>query len=180
MRLAARLLPLLVFLPLAAAAGEAGYTSRDVELRAEPAGGAAVVGKLAKGDKLEILAEQRAWSQVKAGNATGWTLSFYVMKGEPAPERRMGRRLGELFSLGTERRAETSATIGIRGLDEEQLKSAQYNEQELKRMEALAVPRAEGDAFAKRGQLAPQKVDYLAPPAAQASPAVSPVPAGNH
>jgi hypothetical protein len=170
----------LLLAPAIALAGEAGYASRDVELRAEAAGGSAVVGKVAKGDKLEILAEQRAWSRVKAGSATGWTLSFYVMKGEPAPERRMGRRLGELFSLGTERRSETTATIGIRGLDEEQLKSAQYNEQELKRMEALSVPRAEGDAFAKRGQLAPLEVDYLAPPAAQSVPAATPGPTGNH
>lgn len=165
---------------MAALAGEAGYTSREIELRAEPVGGSPVVGKLAKGEKIEVLAEQRAWSQVKAGSQTGWALSFYVMKGEPAPERRMGRRLGELFSLGTERRSETTATIGIRGLDEEQLKAAQYNEQELKRMEALGVPRAEGDAFAKRGQLAPQKVDYLAPPAAQPAAAAPLVPSGNH
>src|SRR5688572_18498852 len=115
-----RLLYLLLCLPLAALGGEAGYMSREVELRVAPAGGSAVVGKVAKGEKLEILAEQRSWSQVRAGNQTGWALSFYVMKGEPAPERRVGRRLGELFSLGTERRAETTATIGIRGLDEEQ------------------------------------------------------------
>ena len=55
--------------------------------------------------------------------------------------------------------------LGVRGLDEEQLKSAQFNEPELKRLEALGVARAEGEAFARRGQLQPQKVDYLAPPA---------------
>jgi hypothetical protein len=116
-----------------------------------------------KGAKFEILGEQKAWSQVKSGTLTGWTLSFYVMKGEPAAPQRASRRFGELFSLGTERRAETTATIGIRGLDEEQLKAAQFNEQELKRLEALGLPKGEGEAFAKRGGLAPQKVDYLAP-----------------
>jgi hypothetical protein len=157
------LLTFLFSLSFAASAAEPGYMSREVELRAEPTGGAPVVGRIAKGEKLEILAEQRAWSQVRAGGQSGWALSFYVMKGQPAPERRVGRRLGELFSLGTERRAETTATIGIRGLDEEELKAAQFNEPELKRLETLGVPRAEGEAFAKRGQLAPQKVDYLAP-----------------
>lgn len=144
---------------------EPGHASRDLELRAEPLSSAAVLGKIEKGGRFEILAEQKAWSQVRSGALTGWTLSFFVMRGEPAQPARMGRRLGELFSLGTERRAETTATIGIRGLDEEELKAAQFNEPELKRLEALGLPRSEGEAFAKRGQLEPQKVDYLSPPA---------------
>ncbi len=151
--------------PLAAAAADPGHASRDLELRAEPLSSAPVTGKVGKGDRFEILAERKAWSQVKAGALTGWTLSFYVMRGEPAQPVRVGRRLGELFSLGTERRSETTATIGIRGLDEEELKAAQFNEPELKRLEALGLPRSEGEAFAKRGRLEPQKVDYLSPPA---------------
>jgi hypothetical protein len=146
---------------LSALAGEAGFATRDIELKAEPRGAAAVTGTLQKGAKFEIVGEKGAWSQVKSGNAAGWALSFYVMKGEPAAQVGVGQRLGEVWTLGTDRRAETTATIGIRGLDEEQLKSAQFNEQELKRMEALAVPRAEGDAFAQKGNLAPQKVEYF-------------------
>lgn len=154
---------LLLLFALPAWAGETGYASREIELRASPESGAPVTAKLAKQTKFEILAEQKAWSQIKAGDVVGWTLTFYVLKGEPAPQVSAGRRLSELFSLGTERRSETTATIGVRGLDEEQLKSAQFNEPELKRLEALGVPRSEGDSFARRGQLQPQKVDYLAP-----------------
>ncbi len=109
---------LLALFPLAVLGGEAGFASREVELRAQPAGGAPVLGRIAKGAKFEIVGEQKAWSQVKAGELTGWTLSFYVMKGEPAAEVGVGRRLSEVWSLGTERRAETTATIGVRGLDE--------------------------------------------------------------
>jgi hypothetical protein len=160
-----RALAFLLLAPWAALAAEPGYATRELELRAEPVSGAPVTGKVEKGGRFEIVGERKAWSQVKSGGLTGWALSFYVMKGEPAPEVRVGRRLSGLFSLGTERRAETTATIGIRGLDEEQLMAAQYNEQELKRLEAHGVPRKEGEAFAQRGQLVPQKVDYLAPPA---------------
>jgi hypothetical protein len=159
-----RLLAFLLLLPLAAAAGEPGYASRDLDLRAEPQSAAPVTGKVEKGQRFEIVGDHKAWSQVKAGPVTGWTLSFYVMRGEPAQPVRTSRRLGELFSLGTERRSETTATIGIRGLDEEELKAAQFNEPELKRLEALGLPRSEGEAFARRGRLEPQKVDYLAPP----------------
>ena len=160
--LRAVLAALLLWAPQALA-GESGFASRDIELRAEPLSGAPVVGRLSKHTRFEIVAEQKAWSQVKAGELSGWTLTFYVLKGEPAPQVSTGRRLSELFSLGTERRAETTATIGVRGLDEEQLKSAQFNEPELKRLEAYGLPRGEGDAFARRAELQPQKVDYLAP-----------------
>ena len=156
--LAAALLP-------AAALAEPGYATRELELRAQPVAGAPVTGKVEKGARFEIIGEQKAWSQVKAGAASGWTLSFYVMKGAPAGEAGLGQRLSEVVSLGTERRSETTATIGVRGLDEEQLKGAQFNEPELKRLEAQRLPKEEGERFARRGQLAPQKVDYLAPPA---------------
>src|SRR3954470_23585063 len=111
-----RLLLALALLPCAVLAGEAGYTTREVELKAQPAGPAQVLGTLQKGARFEIVAEKGAWSQVTAGSLTGWGLSFYVLKGEPAAQVSVGTRLGEVWSLGTERRAETTATIGIRGL----------------------------------------------------------------
>jgi hypothetical protein len=153
---------LLVCLP--ALGGEAGYTSREIELKAEPAGGARALATLPKGTKVEILGEHKAWSRVTAGSASGWTLSFYVMKGEPPAEVGMGRRLSEVWSLGTERRAGTNPTLGIRGLDEEELKAAQFNAEELKRLEALSLPRPEGEVFAKQGGLVPQPVQYFAAP----------------
>ena len=158
------LLALVLIVPLARAAAP-GYATRDLELRAEPAAGAAVVGTLAKGAKFEIAGEKGAWSNVVAGGLKGWTLSFYVMPGEPPAQVSLGTRLGEVWSLGTERRAETTAMIGVRGLDEEQLKSAQFNGPELQRLEALAESRAAGDAFAQRGHLMPQAVPYLPEPA---------------
>jgi len=158
-----RALLLAVALLPGAALAEPGYATRELELRAEPVAGAPVTGKVEKGARFEITGQQKAWSQVVFGATTGWTLSFYVMKGAPAGEASLGQRLSEVVSLGSERRSETTATLGVRGLDEEQLKSAQFNEPELKRLEALRVPKAEGESFARRAQLAPQKVDYLAP-----------------
>jgi hypothetical protein len=149
-------------LPLAAWGGETGYATREVELRAEPLAGAAVVGTLAKGAKFEIVGEQKAWAQVKSAERTGWTLLFYVMKGEPPQGASAGRTLSELWNLGTDRsQGQITATIGVRGIDEEQLKAAHFNGEELKRLEALALPKETGDKFAAEGALAPRKVDYL-------------------
>ena len=148
---------------MAAAAAEPGYATRDVELKAAPAGSAAAVGTLQKGVKFEIVGEKGAWSQVKAGSLSGWALSFYVMKGEPAAQTSMGQRLSEVWTLGSDRRSETTATIGVRGLDEEQLRSAQFNAEELKRLEANSLPNAEGEAFAKQGRLVQQQLNYFSP-----------------
>jgi hypothetical protein len=155
---------MLLALPLSAVGAEAGYTSRELQLKAEPATGAAVLATLPKGAKVEILGERKAWSKVRSGPATGWALSFYVMRGEPAGEVGLGRRLSEAWSLGTERRAETSATIGVRGLDEEELRSAQFDAGELERLEALPPPKDDVERFAKQGGLVPQDVQYLAAP----------------
>lgn len=164
---ARRTVPKLFFLPLLfasfAALAEPGYATRELELRAEPLAGAAVTGKVAKGARFEIVAEQKAWSRVRAGETEGWTLSFFVMKGAPAAEVGLGQRLSEVISLGTERRAETTATIGVRGLDEEQLRGAQFNAPELQHLESLRVSKTEGEQFARRGGLQPQVGDYLAP-----------------
>lgn len=152
-----------------ALAGESGYLTREVELKAAPSQSAGLVARLAKHTKVEVLVEQRAWAQVKSGETTGWMLSFYVMKGEPAPQVSWGRRLSSAWSFGTDRKVNTSATIGVRGLDEEDLKSAQFDEVELKRLEGLSLAPAEGERFAGQGSLVPQRLEYLPPPAAPAA-----------
>ncbi len=127
-----------------------------------------MVGKIAKGARFEILGDRGAWSQVSAGGVSGWTLSFYVMKGDPPAQTSLGTKLGEVWSLGTERRAETSAVLGVRGLDEEQLAAARFNGEELKKLDGFAQSKADAEAFARGGGLTAQKVDYLPAPAAAA------------
>lgn len=163
------LAPWLLLASLQAAAGEAGYLTRDVELKAEPAQGAPVVGRLAKDTDVEVLAEQRAWAHVKSGATSGWMLAFYVMKGQRAAPTGLGKRLSEVWSLGTERSAATSSTIGVRGLDEEDLRSARFDEQALERLDAAALPADEATRFAKEGGLVPRRLDYFPAPQPVAS-----------
>ena len=56
------------------------------------------------------------------------------------------------------------ATTGIRGLSEEDLKAAKYNETELKKAESYGVTRAEAQKFAAEGKLTARKVEYLPAP----------------
>lgn len=158
----------LALLPLAARGGENGYATRELELRSDPVAGASVVGTLAKGQKFEIVGEQKAWVQVKAGERSGWTLLFYVMKGDPPQGVSAGRTVSELWTLGTDRdKGQLTSTIGVRGIDEEQLRAAHFDAEELRRLEALGLPKEAGDAFAKQGALTARPVNYLPEPAPQ-------------
>jgi len=58
------------------------------------------------------------------------------------------------------------ATTGIRGLNEEQLKAGQFNEDELKKVESYAVSKQDAERFAKKGELVRQDVPFLPEPAA--------------
>ena len=159
-------LALLVLLPLAAWGGETGYATREVELRAEPVAGSSVVATLAKGEKFEITGGEKAWVQVKAGSRSGWTLLFYVMKSEPPQGASTGRTMSELWNLGTDRdKGQITSTIGVRGIDEEQLRAAHFDAEQLRRLESFGLAKEAGDAFAKEGALAARQVNYLAEPA---------------
>jgi hypothetical protein len=153
-------------LPALAWAGETGYATRELELRAQPVAGAAIAGKVPAGQKFEIVGEEKAWVRVQAGPVSGWTLLFYVMKGEPGQGVNAGRTASELWNLGTDRsKGQITSTIGIRGIDEEQLKAAHFNGEELKRLESQLVAKDAGDAFAREGGLEARKVADLPEPA---------------
>jgi hypothetical protein len=54
------------------------------------------------------------------------------------------------------------ATTGIRGLTEEELKKASFNESEVKKVESFTVSQEAAKTFAAEGKLSVQKVDDLA------------------
>ena len=153
-------------LPAFAWAGETGYATRELELRAQPVAGAAIAGKVPAGQKFEILGEEKAWVRIQAGPVSGWTLLFYVMKGEPSQGVSAGRTASELWNLGTDRsKGQITSTIGIRGIDEEQLQAAHFDGEELKRLESQLVGKEAGDAFAREAGLEARKVADLPEPA---------------
>jgi predicted ThiF/HesA family dinucleotide-utilizing enzyme len=53
------------------------------------------------------------------------------------------------------------ATTGIRGLNEEELKAAKFNEAEVKLVESYSASKAQAQQFANEGKLVARKFDYL-------------------
>jgi hypothetical protein len=163
MNLSKAIIALLVAWVLAmgtAFAGEAGSALKGTEIRAEPYGDAKQVGSLANGDKVEILRREGGWYEVKSVKGNGWVRMLNVRRGEGTKQ---GIDAKGVVGLATGRSGtgQVVATTGIRGLTEEELKKAKFNESELKKVESVTATPKEVQKFAAEGKLVEQKVNYL-------------------
>lgn len=144
-------------------AAESGTALKADTLRAEPFADAKEVTALAAGDKVEILKKNGGWLQVKSVRGSGWVRMLSIRKGEA--RKGSGDAAGLLaLASGRAGTGKVVATTGIRGLNEEELKSAKFNEPELKLAESFATSKADAQKFAAQSKLAARKLDYLAAP----------------
>lgn len=120
--------------------------SRDANLQAEPKADAAVVGQVKQGGSAEVVSKQGAWVQVKSAAGTGWLFSFNVNYGSGGAASASGSR-------PTPQRGAATSTIGIRGLDEEAMKAAKFDGNQLDALDSFA---ADGEPAA-RPAAKPQK-----------------------
>ncbi len=148
-----------VLLPVISGAAETGSALKDDILRKEPYSDARQTGSLARGEKLQILDKKGAWLNVKTAKATGWVRLLSVKKGTGAS----GNQIKGVLDVASGRAGtgKVVATTGVRGLREEDLKNAQYNEAEVKKMESYTQTMQEGQRFAEKGGLKAIKFSYL-------------------
>jgi uncharacterized protein YraI len=114
--------------------------TRDSKLLAEPNASAALVVELKQGATAEVTAKKGAWVQVKSAEGTGWTFGFNVSYGGSAPA----------AAAPTPQRRGTTATIGIRGLEKEDLKNATFDGKQLDALDAFAGGADDGDKGGSR------------------------------
>ena len=148
-----------------ASAQEIGTALKPDDIKAEPFKDAKTVGKIAKGDKVEILTRQSGWLQVKASAKKGWVRMLSVRRGE-AGQKDAAKELGGVAGLATGRAGtgEVVSSTGVRGLSEEELKAAKFDEAQIAKAEAHAVSGSTAKTFATEGKLAAQKVAALPEP----------------
>jgi len=157
------LLAALLLLPGIALAAETGTALRDDTLRKEPYADAKPAGTLKRSDKVTIIGKQGAWLQVKTGQASGWVRLLSVRRTSGSSNEAAGV-LG--LASGRTGTGQVVSTTGVRGLNEEDLKGAKFNAEEIKQLEADGVSADEGRKFADAGGLKSRKLDYLPAPAA--------------
>lgn len=136
-----------------------GTLLKDEELKASPSAGAPRVASVRKGAEVEVLARQGGWTQVRAGNQTGWVRILSVRTSVSTTS------AGDLAALTSRREGgQVVAVAGLRGLNEEELKTARFNAQELMLLDRYRVDEPEATSFARAAKLVGRQVSYLPDP----------------
>ena len=155
----------MLFVGAAVHAQESVTTNRATEVRANPDDAAASLQSLAPQTKVQVIERKGAWSKVKTDTQTGWVRMMHLRGGvtleeaPPSSGRSSGGGLLSGFnrllggSQATNQRAQ-SATLGVRGLSPEDLKTASPNPQALADMKSLVCTKADAEKFARDVQLA--------------------------
>ena len=111
------------------AAAQQVTMSKTSALFSEPNPGSSKVGEVKEGAAVEVLGRQGAFANVKSGAGTGWVFSFNVNFGSGPATASAG---------GSQRKPPGNTTIGIRGLDKEDMKNAQFDGKQLDALDAFA------------------------------------------
>ena len=154
--------------PPAAVSSAPGTVLRAEKLYSEPASTSKVTASVAKGARVEILGKQAGWLRVNAGSQSGWIRLLSVRAGAGGLG---GAGVGDVVGAATTRSDPTRvvAVAGLRGLNDEDLKQAQFNAEELARMDALSVSATQVRTFASQARLAVVSVPDLPKPQTQQS-----------
>ena len=155
------ILQLLLLLPAISLAAEKGTALKADTLRAQPYSDAKTAGSLTRGENVEILSKQGAWLKIKTSKNTGWVRLLSVKRGAGGTSA-AGQATGALsVATGRAGTGQVVATTGVRGLSAEELKSAKFNEAEIKQMEGYEQSSVAGQKFAASGGLKAIKFSYL-------------------
>jgi hypothetical protein len=151
------LVALVTALPVAA---QQATLERDSPLYAEPRLESAQVTQLKQGAAGEVIGKQGAWLNMKTPAGTGWLFSFNVrFQGQKAGGGESGSALGNVF--GPRRNVSVTATIGVRGLDEQDLKQATFNADQMKLYDSYAATKQAAEEAARGSGLSSVQVEYL-------------------
>lgn len=144
------------------AAAEQVTVERDSALYAEPRADAAEVARLRQGMTGDVVEKKGVWLNLRTLEGTGWIFSFNVrFPTRPAAQSDGGGSvLGRLFAP---RRASvaTTSTIGIRGLDEEDLRQATFSAAQIQLLDQYAASREAAESQASASGLTPVQVQFL-------------------
>ncbi|MEN6469387.1 MAG: SH3 domain-containing protein [Smithella sp.] len=153
------LLPAILLQPGIPSAAETGSALKADVIRFEPYTDAKKTGAITRGEKLHILGKKGAWLNVKTAQAKGWVRLLSVKRGGGSA----GNEVKGVLDVASGRAGtgKIVATTGVRGLNEEELKSAKYNGAEVAKLESYTQTSQQGRQFAKSGGLKAVKFDYL-------------------
>jgi hypothetical protein len=156
---------LLCVLALAAAGTAAAQQvtlERDSALYSEPRLESAPITQLRQGATGDVLGKQGGWLNLKTPGGTGWLFSFNVrFPSQKADGGDTGAGAGLGRVLGARRSSSVTSSIGVRGLEEEDLRQATFDAGQMKLLGEYATTREAAEQGARAAGLAPANVEYL-------------------
>lgn len=154
-----------LFYPLESQASDPGVAVRACEVLSEPFKDARAVVSLNEGDSVDILNRKGGWLKVTGKGKTGWVRMLYIRRGTSAGKPSAVTEASGVLGLATGRAGSGNvvAATGVRGLDEESLKEAEFNEKELQTLKTYKTSRKEVREFANQAGLQSQTVPFILP-----------------
>ena len=150
-----------VLLAAASAAAQQVTLERDSPLYSEPRLDSAEVAQLKQGATGEVVGKLGVWLNLKTSAASGWLFSFNVrFRSEGAEDSSgAGAVLGRVY--GPRRSVNVTSTIGVRGLEEEDLKQASFDAAQMKQLDGYTATKEAAADGARAKGLAQEQVEYL-------------------
>jgi len=114
-----------------------------------------------------ILERKGGWFRVQAGKKSGWVRMLNVKVTEGAQNLGSGTNLTQAATLATGRvgTGNVVSTSGLRGLNEEELRSAKPDYSQFDKLNGYGVDKNAASAYAKSHGLTRRPVQYLPAPA---------------
>ncbi|MEO6202047.1 MAG: SH3 domain-containing protein [Nitrospirales bacterium] len=146
-------------------ASDPGVAVRSCQVMSEPFKDAQEVTSLKEGDTVEILRRKGGWLQVSGRGKTGWVRMVYIRRGASGENVSAATEASGLLGLATGRAGSGNvvAATGVRGLNEEELKEAKFNEHELQTLKTYRTSKKQAQEFANQAGLTVQKVPFIQP-----------------
>ena len=148
-------------LAAAPAAAQKVTVEQNTPLYSEPRMESSQVAQLQQGSAGEVIRKQGVWLNLKTAAGTGWLFSFSVRFETQGAEGSSGSgsALGRVFA--PRRGPSVTSTIGVRGIEEEDLKGATFDAQQMKLLDGYAASKESAEKGARGAGLSRTSVEYL-------------------
>lgn len=146
-----------------------GTLLRDESLRSQPSATASVAAQVSRGTSVDIVTRRGGWLQVRTARAQGWVRLLSVRAGQGGSG---GAGLGDVVGVATRRSDPTRvvSVAGVRGLNEDQLRQARFDADELARLDNHTATLSQARSHASKAGLASVNVPSLPRPQAHMEP----------
>jgi hypothetical protein len=139
-----------------------GVVFIDIKLLDKPSYEGKVIANLAADAEITVEQRQGSWTKVATAEDTGWVPTLTIrIKSVTSREDFKAAAVEVSGKIEDEANTQVVATMGIRGLDEEELKQAKFNKKQLVLLESYYANKKQLAAFSQAGELKSKQIAYI-------------------